>query len=230
MKQSLLLLLLCAGLTSASRAQKGTFSFPPVAGTGRRTADFVPKGWERRDTVTADWNGDGLTDAALVVERTEGVVMPGNSCESDEKFQPKMLLILFRQPDQTYRLSLTATRLFGDCNWGVQGFDAYTGLSTRRNTLGIEFLTGGTNRNVLSYFARYQNNGWYVIGARSNTYWAGHMETGEGITDINLVTGVRESYRTEASGKRTGYRKDNIGKREIRLEALSPDAPIPFDE
>ena len=90
--------------------------------------------------------------------------------------------------DGTLILSSTNSKMFGECNWDVQGQDPYEKIFIRHNTLGVEFLTGGPLRDVLSYFFRYQNNDWYLIGASSFQYWAGHE--GSYTIDINLLTGV----------------------------------------
>ena len=132
-------------------AQSEKFVFPIISKRGNTLNDFVPSKWKIRDTVSCDFNKDNYKDLAIVIETIDSVKTP-DSCFSREPHYAKMLLIVFKQPDGSYRLSETATKFFGECNWGIQEQDAYERIFIRNNTLGIDFLTGGTLRILISYF------------------------------------------------------------------------------
>ncbi|XZF14457.1 hypothetical protein ACTHGU_21955 [Chitinophagaceae bacterium MMS25-I14] len=196
--------------------------YPQISTSGKNIRSFIPAGWEIRDSVLGDFNRDGVNDAALVIQQIKPTPEDKDCFSSGEAFHLKMLLILFGH-QSGYALSVKATKMFGKCNWGVQGLDPYSNLSVRRNILCISFLTGGTERDVISYYARYKDNDWYVIGANSYSYWAGHPETGDYTIDVNLVTGIQERYETTEKGKRKDYKKKAVPKMVLKLTDLSDD-------
>jgi hypothetical protein len=160
--------------------------------------------------------------------------MVDTTCFSAEPYFPKMLIVLLRQPDKTFKLSTLAIKLFGNCNWGVQGKDPYDGIVNRNGTLDIKFLTGGTQRNSLSYYFRYQDHDWYLIGAESYLYWVGHTDSEDAFYNekINLVTGIRESYNEDEKGKkRSNYEKKTFEKKRlVKLSQFTDDYSVLFSD
>ncbi len=213
-------------------SQINNYTFPKVISAGKNLNDFVPMGWEIRDSVFGDFDEDKLMDIAIVIQTKEALKLNDTTCFSDQPFFPKMLIVLLRRPDKTLRLSITATKLFGNCNWGVQGQDPFEKIENRRNTLGVIFLTGGTLRNYLSYYFRFQNNDWYLIGSESQQYWAGHTDE-DGIYNekLNFVTGVRETYNENLKRKRSNYAKTSFEQEAlIKLSDFDDDSSIPFSD
>jgi hypothetical protein len=214
-------------------SQADNYQFPKIVQTGKSLTDFVPLNWKIRDTISCDFNKDSLKDWAIVIETIKPLVFEDTTCFSSEPFYPKMLIVIFKQSDETFQLSTFATKLFGNCNWGVQGLDPFDKIFVRRNTLGITFLTGGTLRNYISYFFRFQNNDWYLIGVDSLQYWAGHTDGPDAFAyeDINLITGVKETYNTDQHGKRKNYKKTLLEHKPlIKLSELDDNTSIPVDD
>lgn len=214
-------------------SQVDYYKFPKIALTGQYKSDFIPSGWTIRDTVVGDFNKYSLKDIAVVIETEQPLVFEDTTCFSSHPYHPKMLIVLLRQSNKTLQLSAKATKLFGNCNWGVQGFDPFDKITERRNTLGITFLTGGTSRNQLSYYFRFQNNDWYLIGAESFQYWAGHTDGKDAYYNerINLVTGEKETYNEDHKGNRNSYKKTTFEKKSlIKMTDLDDNSAIPFDE
>ena len=58
-----------------------------------------------------------------------------------EKFYPKVLVVAFKSNSGLFNLSLNTDKIFGKCNWGLQGGDPFTAIGKRKNTLKIEFFT-----------------------------------------------------------------------------------------
>lgn len=205
---------------------------PGIPKSGQSLKDFVPANWKIRDTISYDFNKDGLKDYAVVIESVRPVEIKHDTvCFSDEPFYPKLLFILLKKEDNTLILSSSNSKMFGQCNWGVQGEDPYVGISIHNNTLGVVFLTGGTERNEISYFFKYQNKDWYLTGASSFQYWAGHQ--GSYKVDINLVTGIKESYGQSGigKGKRDGYKKTVLTKKApIKMNAFDDNYKLPLND
>ena len=198
-------------------SQTNKFDFPQIREVGQSKSDFIPKDWKVRQSIFGDLNKDNLEDCVLVIETIKPLKFDDKVCFSSELFYPKMLVILFKNLDNKLYLSTVATKLFGECNWGVQGSDPFDNIFIRRNTLGITFLTGGTLRNYTSYILRFQNNDWFLVGEDNLEYWAGHTE-GEGAfgyKNINYLTGTKETYETNQRGdktniKRVKYKHENL--------------------
>lgn len=213
--------------------QGSLFLLPKISESGKTIAEFIPVNWNIHDSLLGDFNSDKLIDVALVIQSKQPLALKDTVCFSDEPFYPKALIILFRQQDKSLQLSTTATRIFGDCNWGVQGSDPFDRIEKRRNTIGLIFMTGGTTRNQLSYYFRFQNNDWYLIGAESFQYWAGHTD-GPGSfysEEINFLLNEKVKYDADDKGNKSGYKTVFIEKKQlIKLGDFSNETIIPFDE
>lgn len=207
--------------------------FPNISVSGKVPLDFVPIGWKIRDSLSIDFNNDKLIDFAFVIQTEQPLKFEDTECFSTQPFYPKILLVLKRQKDKSLLLTTTATKLFGNCNWGVEGQDPFNKLVLRKNTLGIIFLTGGTTRNWLSYYFRFQNEDWFLIGAESYQYWAGHTNDAEAYYNqkINFSTNFIEKYSEDPNHKQYNYKKEAIEKKAlIKLTEFDDNSEIPFGE
>lgn len=212
-------------------AQSLNYKFPALPTQGKNISAFTPRYWTVRDSTCCDFNKDGLEDMAIVLQTKQPVPLSDTTGFSTQPFYPKILAIALQQPCGSFQLSCSETKLFGTCNWGVQGQDPFQKLSQRRNTLGITFMTGGTMRNTLTYYFKFQDTDWMLIGAESYQYWAGHTDDKEAFYNevLNLVTGVREASFEDGNHKRTSYKKTIFKKQPlIRLSEFSQDSNIPF--
>lgn len=210
MKNILVIILTLSAIFCFS--QIDNYKFPKIKSTAKNKSDFIPVDWTIRDSVSGDFNKDNLKDIAVVIQTKKPLLFEDKTCFSTEPFYPKILIILLRQTDKTLLLSTTNTKLFDNCNWGVQGSDPFEKIEVRRNTLGIQFMTGGTSRNYITYYFRFQNNDWYLIGADSFQFWAGHTEGKDAFYNekINYVTGEKEMYNEDQNGKKNGCKKTKI--------------------
>lgn len=214
---------ICLLYSLLGKSQTGNFTYPDIVPKGTSIHRFIPNGWELVDSLSHDFNGDKRKDYAMVI-KTQSLIKSSDSDCIGEEYHPKMLLVLFNDGDMGYIISVVAHKLFGTCNWGVQGMDPYDNIVVRKNTLGISFLTGGTERNSITYYARLHKNEWVVVGVNSYQYWAGHLETGSFTVDINLMTGERESYETTENGKTQDYKKTTFPKAIIKLADLTDNS------
>lgn len=214
-------------------SQVDNYKFPKITLTGQNKNDFIPSGWTIRDTVVCDFNKDSLIDVAIVIETKQPLIFEDTTCFSTQPFFPKMLIVLLRQPDKTLQLKTTAKKLFGNCNWGVQGLDPFEKLDWNRNTLGITFLTGGTLRNWLTYYFRLQDNDWFLIGAESFQYSSGHTDGKDAFytEKLNFLTGTKESYNEDQNKKQNSYKKTTFEMKPlIKLTDFNENTSLPFDD
>lgn len=155
---------------------------------------YIPAGDTLRTLVRGDLNKDSIDDVVIVTE----------SIENDHRTEtPRTLIILFGQPDGTYRFqtkSLTAAFPMNKYHWCF-----YTDATIKKGilTLTHEFLNGGYSQHLY----RFQNNGFYLIGASTNEggqdYDASleyNLSTGKYITTYN-------NYETGKKTSNTGYQK-----------------------
>ncbi|WP_291103272.1 MULTISPECIES: hypothetical protein [unclassified Flavobacterium] len=214
-------------------SQIDNYKFPKIKPIGKNKNDFIPTDWTILDTISGDFNKDSLNDIAVVIQTKKPLLFEDKTCFSTEPFYPKILIILLRQTDKTFQLSTTATKLFGNCNWDIQGQEPFEKIEVRRNTLGIKFLTGGTSRNSLSYYFRLQNNEWYLIGAESFQYWAGHTNGKDAFYNekINFVTSEKEMYNEDQNRKKNSYKKTKLKQKPlIKMMNFDENSSIPFSE
>ncbi len=87
-------------------------------------------------------------------------------------------------------------------------------------------MVGGTLRCELLYTIRFQNNDWYIIGATSNVYQVPYSDLY--VTDINLVTGDRDSYVLKEKNSYNKRGKPNIGVlyRHKKFEYVRRKTPV----
>lgn len=152
---------------------------PEVANTA---AQFVPVGWRLEpDTLKeADLNGDGRSDAAVVISNGGD----GN----DSAFVKHVLLLALRGRDGKLHRSIVndAAVLDGD-EGGVFG-DPFQGLTVERGVVAIQHYGGSRDRWSFTHKYRFQNGQWELIGLTigfSDTLNLEHYEN----QDINLLTG-----------------------------------------
>jgi hypothetical protein len=164
----------------------------------------------------------------LVIERKDSLSFEDTTCFSDQPFYPRMLITVFRLAEDNFKTSAVATKIFGNCNWGIQATDPYEELSKRGTTFSIVFSDGGTLRNIRTHYFRYQNGDWYLIGASELIYWAGHP--GTYFEDLNLVSGIKhiierdEPRGKDISGKKCFFKPEPL----IKLADFTPETVLPF--
>jgi hypothetical protein len=115
---------------------------------------FVPKG-QKVDTVTrGDLNKDGIDDIVFVSQTEEN---PG------EHSTDRTLNILLGQADGTYKQSAVSRGAVAGKN--EYGYVFFSGVEIKKGVLIVEheYLRGGC-----THIYRYQNGGFYLIGASTH--------------------------------------------------------------
>lgn len=128
-----------------------------------------------------------------MIQKVNPVIQKENSCAGSEEYYPKCLIIAFKSKIGNFNLSLKTDKIFGKCNWALQGGEPFSDLALRKNTLKISFFTGGTLRIIPTYYFKYKSNTWQLIGYTQTEIEVPSINTY--VDDYNLVKGIKESYR-----------------------------------
>jgi hypothetical protein len=209
-------------------SQPKDFTFPSILRSGKSINDFVPAGWKLKDSVSGYFNQEKRKDWVLVIENNDSLSIVDTNCYSDQPFYAKMLIAIVKQSENAYQVSSIATKIFGKCNWGIQGSDPYVSLSKRGNSFAIAFSDGGTLRNLYTYYFRFQQEEWFLIGASQINYWAGHP--GAYFEDLDLISGVKhEVERNKPFGKDISIKKFYFKPLPLnKLIEFTPETELPF--
>jgi hypothetical protein len=170
---------------------------------------LIPSGWhvlQKDDGKLAiaegDLNKDGIADKAFVTE------------ESKELDSPRNLLIVFGNKDNAYTLSIKAEKAILSGYEGGGFGDPFDNIQVDRGSILLKFFGGSSTRWYSYYRFRYQDNGWYLIGATEGSLVPiddGTMDNVE--DDYNLLTGDYIS-RKLIDGKIKTI-KGNRGKKDL---------------
>lgn len=191
-------------------------NFPQKAKT---VNDFIPKGWKKILTTNGDLNKDKLEDTVIVIEKEDKKNIKKNDGFGPEELNlnPRILLVLFKQKDETYILASKNDKGFiksegNDDNPALM--DTLDDIIIKNNVLKIVFnyfMSAGswwTSTNV--YIFRFQNNVFELIGYESNAYMRNTGEE-EG-TSINFSTNKAKI----TTGRNIFEEKENNPKDEWR--------------
>jgi hypothetical protein len=169
---------------------------------------FPPAGWKIVGSCSTDFNNDNIIDKAYVIQENKETISKEDECMG-EPFHKKELIIKFGLKNGAYTTNYKTSKVFGKCNWGIQGTDAFDGIGKRKSTLKLSFSTGGTLRSSLSYYFRYQDNDWFLIGYEEMTYQVPSED--KYIKEINYLTGKKDVYEI-INGESSQHEISNIGK------------------
>lgn len=221
----------------ADEKPKETINFANIVGSQSKTntktddnkkakdiSSFIPTGWhtlEKNDgklaTTEGDLNKDGIIDKAVVIESDTQPKEPENFGP------PRSLLIAFKNKNNTYSLSIKADNAIMLRDQGGVFGDPLQDIKIERGSILLEFYGGSSSRWYMYYRFRYQNNGWYLIGATEGEYLdtVTTMDNADE-EDYNLLTGDYVIKKFGEDGKITTT-KGNRGKRQLmNLENFVP--------
>lgn len=170
---------------------------------------LIPKGWHLAEAygdskVEGDLNADGIADLAFVIEENK----IGESAP-----QRLLLIAIGNKDDESYTLKVTADNAILRADEGGVMGDPFMGLSIDRGSLLISHYGGSSWRWDNTYRFRYQNDGWYLIGATED--WFHTVSSADRkYEDINLITGDYIKIETDENGKEKKT-EGNRGKKEL---------------
>ncbi|MFD2324113.1 hypothetical protein [Mucilaginibacter galii] len=196
------------------------FSYPALHKSVNSVKDIVPANWKIKSVANGDLNGDGVADAAVVIEyakaikerRPDGVMNTGH---------PRILAILFKVGNG-YRLTLqNNTIILRDGEVGMVN-DAFDQIFIAKRVLNInyEFV-----REHSYYKYRYQQGDFYLIGATLTGVSGNKMED----NDYNFSTrkAVFNSGTIDGEETKVEHKRIKINKLNSLREAEIPhDWPV----
>ncbi|MGE5607257.1 MAG: hypothetical protein ACM3YE_16395 [Bacteroidota bacterium] len=178
---------------------------PTLITQGKSIESFIPVGWKLINKTEGDLNKDGLIDIA-------GVLELNREYEMGLEAPPRILFVAFKDKNGIYRLSIQSEKAILKADQGGVWGDPFVGISVDRGSILIQFYGGSNYRWAYTYRFRFQDNGWYLIGATIENYFTG---TGEGIReDYNLLTGImiKATFKLEKTIKEETI---NRGKKKL---------------
>ena len=167
-------------------------NFPQKAKT---VNDFIPKGWKKILTTNGDLNKDKLEDTVIVIEKEDKKNIKKNAVLGPDylNLNPRILLVLFKQKDETYILASKNDKGFIQSENDEDSptlMDTLSGIDIKNNILRINFdyflSAGSWEASQIIFTFRFQNNRFELIGYNSNSYMRNSGEE-EG-TSINFST------------------------------------------
>lgn len=185
-------------------AEKGSES-------GQAFEMLIPEGWQIVENnqqpqaeVEGDLNGDNIVDKVAVIEE---------KTQSDTA--KRGLLIAFGTSDNGYVKSILADTAILQSNEGGAFGDPFESIEMDRGSVVINFYGGSNWRWYKKYRFRYQDQGWYLIGATLGSYFTGDttIENADE-EDYNFLTGDYTERKKLENGEmetKTG----NKGKKEL---------------
>ncbi len=178
------------------------YTYPNLPKTGQTIDSFIPKGYQIIYQKEGNLNDDKVKDVAIIIESKTEIA---NLKETDHAQKPRILFILLGKLSGGYDLSVQSNEsiMLSD-DGGVFG-DPLQELYIMGKTVCVDYYGGSNFKWSYTYKWRYQNNGWFLIGATHSTMdpFENKLET----YDFNLSTGVAEHsvmpYLEEDEGKPT---------------------------
>lgn len=158
---------------------------------------FVPKGWKIIENEKGDLNKDGISDVALVLQKTDPSLIEKMEYGTIDR-NPRSLIILFgTSKNDCFELILrNNTFILANDNEGMEdpfeNADIGKNIYIKNGTLTLnfkEFHTAGSwMTGQYTYIWRFQDGSFKLIGAESNSF---HRANGEA-TDLSVNFSTRK--------------------------------------
>lgn len=156
---------------SSAAALTPNASLPQLPAQGAKLDDFVPKGWQLKDSTEFDFNNDGLMDIAAVVEIPADLNRAAWEDAEDAWF-PRILFVL-QNTGKGYTLSIqdeNAVRAWDE--GGIWG-DPYEPLTVNDDAFTVNAYGGSNWRWNEQHTYKYRDNRWVLTQAESAVLFGG---------------------------------------------------------
>lgn len=229
-----LLFLSIAGFAAAQN------HYPVLSSKGDSAAAFVPAKWHIMYQVQyGDLNKDKLEDAAFVIESDDTMSEYLYDAETqkyddlEHGINPRILVVLFKNADGTYRLALQNNDFILRVFEGGMCCDPYESedITIKNGTLRLAF-NGGLSRTKWenTYVFRYQKNDWYLIGASIAYIYIDYGDHNEDGSDDSVKISREETSYNFITGKveiTTNDDTDNPASQAKIIKKTLPEMPLP---
>lgn len=166
---------------------------PQLLKTGRRLADFVPEGWEVRDSVELDFNEDGIPDYVGVLQAVT------TNEEGYEEFLtdcPRILFGIASEGQEGYRLDFQDVNVIRTRDEGGVFGDPYQPLTAEKTSFTTHTYGGSAWRWSEDYTYTYREGIWWLT-ASEETYGYGDYITDYEKNDWVSGVGIRKKRSSD---------------------------------
>lgn len=163
------------------------YKYPIVKSEAKCLEDFVPDGYHILAQTKGNLNHDSLQDIAAILESD---VYIEDLKETDHKQKARIFIIIFARPLGGYSLSAQSNHCIMLSDDGGMLGDPFQELYLENKTVCIDYYGGSIDRWAYTYKWKFQQKGWFLIGATYKTM-SPHDNLSEKY-DFNLNTGVAE--------------------------------------
>lgn len=154
--------------------------------TGKQLSDFVPDNWTLMDSVTLDFNEDGIMDYVGVLEH-----QPDSEYETCElPFCPRILFAIASDASGQYDLDFQDENLIRTRVEGGPFGDPYEPLTAEGNSFTTNSYGGSAWKWSEAYTYTYKKEEWYLTAAENTSNYAGYI-IDHRIDDYEKGIGVR---------------------------------------
>lgn len=159
---------------------------PALPATGKQLSDFIPHGWTLIDSITLDFNEDGLMDYVGVLEH-----QPDSEYETCKlPFCPRIMFAIASDAAGQYKLDFQDMNLIRTRDEGGVFGDPYEPLTAEKKSFTTHTFGGSAWKWSEAYTYSYKKGDWYLTAAE-NTYGYGGYITDHSIDDYEKRIGIR---------------------------------------
>jgi hypothetical protein len=193
-----------------------------------KTTLTIPEGWEiisvwmdKTGVVQGDLNNDGKNDQAVVLQEKLTADNAGTPLK-------RRLLVGLTQKDGSLKEVIQSETAIMLANEGGVFGDPFNGLEIKNGILSLSFYGGSNWRWYSTYQFRFQNNDFYLIGAKIGSYFTGNDKENEE-KEYQLLTGDVISSEADENGKMITTTSKREKKPLLKLSEFDPrDAESKF--
>lgn len=213
LKRMVMALCFCCCISSAAPAGAEA---PVLPAKGVTVQDFIPKGWQLLDSVTFDFNHDGLQDIAAVIEVPAPTDIQYHEID-EEAWNPRILFIL-QNTGNGYALSLQdENTIRTSMDGGIWG-DPWEPLTAEGDAFTVNAY-GGSNWRWAEHFTyKHLNGEWALTQAEIVSVFMADIRS-EYIYDYESGRGKR--MEANDCGKTITY--------DVKLDPPPPLKSLSFD-
>ena len=179
--------------TSSEELSEKVVSAPALPETGDSLEAFIPQGWEMKDSVSFDYNGDGSMDFVSVLEYVE---------ESEDgvfyRLSPRILFAVYGGKDGKFRLDFQDINLIRARSEGGVFGDPYEPLTAEGSSFTIHSYGGSAWRWSEARTFTWRDGVWYLTLDESS-YGYGWYVTHASRYDYDRGIGLQQRRSDEFS-------------------------------
>ncbi len=161
---------------------------------GGELSDFVPEGWVLMDSVTLDFNEDGILDYVGVLESQAALDSEGESYELAS--EPRILFAAASDGGGRYHLNFSNEYLIRTAVEGGPFGDPYEPLTANGRSFTTHSYGGSSWKWSEAYTYTYKNNSWYLTASEETGSFGGYT-TSHDINDYETGIGLRQKRSTD---------------------------------